>query len=102
MCKRSTDLLLPPPSVFYGVCVDRFIASAVCLAIRLVVSGEVDPSGCDPPGAGDFQIALLAGRPLYSNVRTLPTLTERTVPAVVTISVSVQRRAQVGEARRSA
>ena len=48
-CERSTDLLLPPPSVFYGVCVDRFIASAVCLAIRLVVSGEVDPSGCDAP-----------------------------------------------------
>src|SRR5262245_7993018 len=31
------------------------------------------------PTAGDFQIALLAGRPLYSNSRTAPTLTEITL-----------------------
>jgi hypothetical protein len=46
--KRSADLLFPPPRVFDGVCVDRFIGSPVCLTIRLVVSGEIYPSGCDP------------------------------------------------------
>jgi hypothetical protein len=46
--KRSTDLLCPPPYIFDGVCVDRFIGSAVCLAIRLVVSVKIYTSGCDP------------------------------------------------------
>jgi hypothetical protein len=48
VCKRSTDLLFPPPYVFDGVGVDRFIGSPVCLAIGLVVSGKVYTSGCDP------------------------------------------------------
>src|SRR5262249_35020868 len=48
VCKRSADLLLPPPYVFGGVCVDCFIGSPVCLAIRLAVSGKIDASGCDP------------------------------------------------------
>jgi hypothetical protein len=47
--KRSADLLFPPPYVLGSVCVDRFIGSPVCLAIRLVIAGEVDTSGCDSP-----------------------------------------------------
>ncbi len=47
-CKRSADLLFPPPQVFDGVGVDRFIGSPVCIAIRLVVSGKVYTSGRDP------------------------------------------------------
>ncbi len=50
VCKRSADLLFPPPCVFNGVCVDHFIGSPVCLAIRLVVSGKIYTSGCDPTG----------------------------------------------------
>jgi hypothetical protein len=46
--KRSADLLFPPACVFDGVGVERFIWSPVCLAIRLVVSGKIDTSGCDP------------------------------------------------------
>src|SRR5205823_4649780 len=48
VCKRSADLLFPPPCVFDGVCVDHFIGPPVCLAIRLVVSGKIYTSGCDP------------------------------------------------------
>src|SRR5262249_3964424 len=48
-CKRSADLLFPPPCGFDGVCVDCFIGPPVCLAIRLVVSGKIDTSGRDPP-----------------------------------------------------
>ena len=33
-------------------------------------------------------MALLAGRPLYSNSRTVPTLTERTLATLVAISSS--------------
>jgi len=43
VCKRSADLLFPPPYVFDGVGVDRFIGSPVCLAIRLVVSVKIPP-----------------------------------------------------------
>jgi hypothetical protein len=50
VCKRSADLLFPPPYVFHGVGVDRFIGSPVCPAIRLVVSGKVYATGCDPAG----------------------------------------------------
>src|SRR5262249_15870202 len=37
------------------------------------------------PATGDFQMALLPGRPLYSNARGKPTLTERTLPRVIAI-----------------
>jgi hypothetical protein len=50
--KRSADLLFPPPCVFDGVCVDYFIGSPVRLAIRLVVSGKIYASGCDPADGG--------------------------------------------------
>src|SRR5262245_48285558 len=46
--KRSGDLLFPPACVFDGVGVDHFISSPVGLAIRLVISGQIDTAGCDP------------------------------------------------------
>ena len=46
--KRSADLLFPPAGVFDGVGVERFVGSSVCLAIRLVVSGKIYTTGCDP------------------------------------------------------
>jgi hypothetical protein len=46
--KRPADLLFPPARVFDGVGVDGFIGSPVRLAIRLVVSGKIHTSGCDP------------------------------------------------------
>jgi hypothetical protein len=39
VCKRSADLLFPPPCVFNRVGVDHFVRPPVCLAIGLVVSG---------------------------------------------------------------
>jgi len=48
--KRSADLLFPPPGVFDGVCVDRFIGPPMCFSIRLVVSVEIYPSSGDPDG----------------------------------------------------
>jgi hypothetical protein len=50
VCKGSAHVLFPPSYVFDGVCVDRFIGSPVCLAIRLLVSLEIYTSGCDPTG----------------------------------------------------
>src|SRR6266496_403144 len=52
VCERSADLLLPPPSVFNGVDVDRFVRTSVRRAIRLIVSGKIDSSGRDPAGGG--------------------------------------------------
>jgi hypothetical protein len=46
--ERSADRLCPPPCVFDSVGVDHLIGHPVCLAIRLVVSGEIDTSGGDP------------------------------------------------------
>jgi len=46
--KRSADLLFPPARVFDGVGVERFIGSPVRLAIRLLISGEIYTSGCNP------------------------------------------------------
>src|SRR2546430_10929599 len=46
--KRSADLLFPPARVFDGVGVERFIGSPVRLAIRLVISGKIYTSGCNP------------------------------------------------------
>ncbi len=43
----SVDLRLPPPRVPDGLRVHRFVGTAVGLAIRLIVSGEVDASGRD-------------------------------------------------------
>jgi hypothetical protein len=48
--QRSADLLFPPPYVLDGVCVDRLIGPPMGGAIRLVVSGKVDTSDCDPAG----------------------------------------------------
>jgi hypothetical protein len=39
VCKRSADLLFPPPCVFNRVGVDHLVGPPVCLAIGLVVSG---------------------------------------------------------------
>ena len=50
VCERSADLLFPPSYVFDVVCVDRFIGSPVCLAIRLVVSLQIYTSSCDSTG----------------------------------------------------
>jgi hypothetical protein len=44
---RTAELLFPPPKVLNGVCVNSFVRSAVCLAICLVVSIEVDASDSD-------------------------------------------------------
>ena len=78
------DLLFPSPCVFDGECVDRFIGSCVfdgeCVD-RFIGSPCVSrsawsaPSRFTPraairPATGDFQMAVLAGRPLYSNSRT--------------------------------
>src|SRR5216683_8369585 len=52
VCKRSTELPLPPPCVFDRIRVDRFIGSPVRLAICLVVSGEVHASSGDPTDGG--------------------------------------------------
>src|SRR5262249_49980581 len=52
--QRPADPLFPPPCVLDGVGVDRLIGPPVCLAIRLVVSGEVDAPGCDPTDGGCF------------------------------------------------
>src|SRR5262249_26526709 len=46
---------------------------------------RLTPRAAIRPAAGDFQMALLAGRPRYSNSRTAPTLTERTFPTEVAI-----------------
>src|SRR5688572_31615434 len=43
------------------------------------------PRAAIGPKTGVFHIALLAGRPPYSNSRAVPTLTESTLPAVVNI-----------------
>src|SRR5215510_1489413 len=59
VCQRSADLLLPPPYVFAGVGVDGFIGSAVCLAIRLLVSGKIYTSGCDPTDGRCFPDSTL-------------------------------------------
>src|SRR5262249_55779072 len=91
VCKRSADLLFPPPCVFDGVCVDRFIGSPMRFSIRLGVSVEVYTRAAIRPATGDFQMALLARRPLYSNSRTVPTLTERTLAALVAIGSSPSR-----------
>jgi hypothetical protein len=48
VCERSADLLFPPPCVFNRVCVEHFIRSAVCPAIRLIVSDKVYTSDGDP------------------------------------------------------
>jgi hypothetical protein len=46
--ERSSDPLFPPACVFDGVGVECFIGSPVCLAIRLVISGKIYTSGCNP------------------------------------------------------
>jgi len=48
--ERPADLFLPPPCVFDGVGVDGFVGASVCLAIRLLVSGQIDTSSGDASG----------------------------------------------------
>src|SRR5262249_15523135 len=52
--KRSADLLFPPPCVFDGVRVDRFIGSPMRFSIRLGISIEVYTSSGDPTGDRRF------------------------------------------------
>jgi hypothetical protein len=52
--KRSPDLLFPPSCVFYGVGVERFVGSPVCLAIRLVIASQVDSASGDSAGHRRF------------------------------------------------
>jgi hypothetical protein len=46
--ENSADLVFPPARVFNGVGVERFVGSPVRLAIRLVISGKIYTSGCNP------------------------------------------------------
>ena len=48
--KRAPDLLLPPAGILDRVRVDRLVGTAVRLAIRLVVTGEIDPGNRDAAG----------------------------------------------------
>src|SRR5262249_6128382 len=48
VCKRSADLLLPPPCVFNRVGVDHLVGPPVSLAIGLVVSGKIHSPDGDP------------------------------------------------------
>src|SRR5262249_26160375 len=48
--KRSADLPFPPACVLNRIGVDHFVWSAVCLAIRLHASSEIDPSDGNPTG----------------------------------------------------
>jgi hypothetical protein len=52
--KGPADLLFPPACILNGIGVDRFVGSPVCLAIRLVISGKIHASGCDPTGDRRF------------------------------------------------
>src|ERR1700730_101601 len=54
------------------------------------------PRAAIRPATGDFQMPLLAGRPLYSNSRTAPTLTERTLAAPLPPSSSPSRSTSGG------
>ena len=54
VCERSADVLLPPPRVLDGMCVECFIGSPMGLAIGLVVTGKIDTSGYDATGDGRF------------------------------------------------
>jgi hypothetical protein len=46
------DFSFPPTDIFDGEGVDRLVGPSVCQSIRLVVSGKVDTSDCDPAGDG--------------------------------------------------
>jgi hypothetical protein len=59
--KRSADLLLPPPCVFDGVCVDHFVGSAMCLAVCLIVAGKVHTSDRDPTDGRRFPDSTSGG-----------------------------------------
>src|SRR6185295_6376011 len=64
VCKRSAELLFPPPRILDGVGVDRLVGSPVCLAIRLVVPGEVYASDCNPSGDRRFPDGTLGRAPV--------------------------------------
>ena len=63
---------------------------------------RLTPRAATRPAAGDFQMALLAGRPPYSNSRAKPTLTERTLPAVAAMTFAPSRRPTAGDSANCA
>jgi len=52
--KRSAELLFPPPHVFYGVRIRRFIGPPVRFTIGLIVSFKIYSSGRDTTGNRRF------------------------------------------------
>src|SRR5262249_30650232 len=52
--KRSTELLFPPPHVFYGIGIHRFIWPPVRFTIGLIVSFKIDASGCNTASNRQF------------------------------------------------
>jgi hypothetical protein len=52
--KRSAELFLPPPHVFYSVCIHRLIRPSVRFAIGLIVSFKIYPPGRDTAGNRRF------------------------------------------------
>src|SRR5215831_6469700 len=52
--KRSFLLLLPPPQIFYGVHIHRFVGPPVRFTIGLIVSFKIYPSGRDTAGNRRF------------------------------------------------
>src|SRR5262249_51609772 len=52
--KRSAKLLFPPPHIFYGVSIHRFIGPSVRFTIGLIVSFKIDASGRNTAGNRRF------------------------------------------------
>src|SRR5438552_16719216 len=59
--KRSTELLFPPPRVFYGVGIHRFIRPPVRFTIGLIVSLKIYPSGRNTAGNRRFPNRAFGG-----------------------------------------
>src|SRR5262249_20161564 len=62
--ERPADLLRPPAEVFHGIGIERLVGAAVGPTIRLVVAGQVDSAGSDPPGHRRFPDAAPGGTPV--------------------------------------
>ena len=52
--KRSAKLLFPPPHIFYGVSIHRFVGPPVRFTIGLIVSFKIDASGRNTAGNRRF------------------------------------------------
>src|SRR4029077_12329696 len=89
--KGSAELFFPPPHIFHRVRIHRFIGPPCALRSAWSSPSRFTPRAAIRPATGDFQMALLAGRPLYSNSRTVPTLTDRTLATLVAIGSSPSR-----------